>query len=371
MAGDREELESLRRLAELEARASAAPKPEAAQAPSPPRSVLQRALGLNRPPLTPEQQQAIEKVKDYGNLGPAADKVGGFVADQLAATGHSPNISAGGGYAANVLVQAIPTAFGFRTAPKEVSGTEGLAKWLMNKAVKPSTEDVVNKSADKAFGTMLRERQLPTQGGMVKAQQIVNEMHPEVQAGIKASPAEIPIEPMEQGFLGQYEKALPQGAAAVKEVGDVWKNFSQSGLIAGSPTMSAEMADLMKRGAQTNARANYGKPTGEAEKAMAALIREELLKGVPSIRAPLAREAENMNVLDVARNSIAQSSKANPAGLGALRADDALPMLGFLADRSPLIKGLLAHMIYQGGRPEVAIPAGTAASRIPELFKQE
>jgi len=349
---DRQELEELRRLEALESRSSVTP-----------------------PPSKPTIQQLYEQqVKQNGwgtGIPKAANQFGGAVTD-LAAKVLPPEIAAGAGYAANVAAQLPTTLFGFRGTPVESSATAPMAKWLMNKAVKPATEDVVNKSADAAFGTMLRERQLPTQGGMVKAQQIVSDLHPQVKAGIAQSASPVAVAPVEEKFLEQYNKALPQGESAVKEVSDVWKNFSQNHLVAGSDSMTAQMADVMKRGLQKNARANYGKPTGDAAKALAAYLREGMVDSVsPRTQALLAREAANMNVLDVARNSIAQGTKANPAGLAALRADDAIPMLGFLADRSPLIKGLLAHMIYQGGRPEVALPAAAAASRVPELFKQE
>lgn len=359
MDGDREELEALRRLAELEARSKAAPKvPEREQ------TAVREMLGLE--PLS-EKETAFRKQQREGGWGTgipkAAEQFGGWVTDK---TG-SPEA----GLVANVAAQLPTSLFGYRAAPQQVSATEPMAKWLMTKAVKPSTEDIVNKSADKAMGTMLREGQLATPGGMIKAQQIVNEIHPQVQGEIEKSAAEVPVDTIGQKFLEQYNKALPKGKAAVQEVIDTWKNFIENPLIAGSDSMSAMMADVMKRGQQGLSRANYGKETGEASKALAAHIREGLVDAVPAIKEPLAREAANMNVLDVARNSIAQSTKANPAGLAALRADDAIPMMGFLADRSPLIKSLLAHMIYHGGRPEVALPAATAASKVPELFKQE
>lgn len=311
-----------------------------------------------------KQQQKEWNLKNFGVPDFKPYTLGGKVTD---VTG-SPEA----GVATQFALNAAPALFGYRTMPEQVSATEPVAQWLMKKAVKPATEDVVNKSASKAFATMLREGQLPTQGGMVKAQKIVNQLHPQVEAGFAKSTAEIPIAPIGEKYLEQYSKALPQGEAAVKEVGDAWKGFSQNPLISGSDSMTAQMANILKRGQQDLARANYGKPTGEAQKALAAYLREDLLKTAPpELKALLAREAANMNVLDVARNSIASQSKANPAGLAALRSDAAIPMLGFMADRSPFFKGLLAHLLYQGGRPEMAMPAAAAIEKTPQIFSQE
>lgn len=321
-------------------------------------------------PNDPQKRGLAEAQRfGFGGIGNAALEAGNKAVD-VAAKVLPPEIAAGVGVLGNMATQAIPMLMGGGKNPNQLSATEPVAKWLMNKAVKASTDDVASGAAAKAYGTMLRENQSASPSGMVKAQKIVNEMHPQVQAGIERSSAEIPIAPVGEKYLEQYTRAIPQGESAIKEVGDVWKNFSGNPAIAGSESMTAQMADLMKRGAQKNARASYGKPTGEAEKELAALLREELLKGVPSIRAPLAREAANMNVLDVARGSIAQSTKNNPGGLSLL-ANDVLPAAGFLADRSPYFKGLLARMLYQGGKPGYAVPAGVAGSEIPGTFQRD
>ena len=127
--GDREELQALRRMAELEAKAGIAPPtspaPTQSQAPGseplPPLSQRLRDIGMagvrgvtsGQGPLGAIAGMAGEGMRQSGELlNRGAYRAGGAVTDIVSGMGASPEVAGGAGYAANVGMQAIPTVLG-------------------------------------------------------------------------------------------------------------------------------------------------------------------------------------------------------------------------------------------------------------------
>lgn len=273
------------------------------------------------------------------------------------------------GWAANTAAQAVPSFLTSFRLGEPASLLETPAKWLMQKAVKPSNDSLKSSAAQKALADMLREDISPTSGGMGKASDIASQMESKVQQVLQGSTAEVPLEPVNQGMLPAYERALVQGNpnADVKAVGDVWREFADSPLARGQESIPVQLAHAIKQGTQQSIGSKgykeLGTATVQGQKALAAALRQGVAEAAPEVSAPLAREASAMNILDVARNKALISGNKNVMGLGALRlGDNPLSTIGFMADRWPYAQGLLARLLYRAGQPQALAPAAVAGT---------
>jgi hypothetical protein len=109
-----------------------------------------------------------------------------------------------------------------------------------------------------------------------------------------------------------------------------------------------------------------GSAATEAQKALARGLREEVAAKVPETVAPLAREADLMNVMGVAERRALMEANKNPMGL-ALLAKNPYAWAGFMADKSALFKSTVARLLNTLGTPEGARGAMTSSSVGQEL----
>jgi hypothetical protein len=159
----------------------------------------------------------------------------------------------------------------------------------------------------------------------------------------------------------------------------VWDKFRTSPLVAGKTDIPVQLAQELKKGTYRaiggKAYGEIGSASVEAQKALARGLREEVAKAVPSITAPLSREASIMNVMDVAGNRALMEANKNPLGLAALRMDNPASAATFLADRWAALKAFLAMQAYGAGKPQVLGPlgaaAGTAMNNRPALYQED
>lgn len=384
MADDRKELEELRRLSELEARAAAAPAggfdPSKLKINYSDLVPLKNATYEGKP-LTPQQVMEFTKaghLRGWGQgLPHAAYDIGGGATD-LAAKVLPPEIAGGVGYAANVATQAIPNLFGYRAGPMQ-SLTEAPARGLMQSAVKPSST-LPQKDVQNALTTMLQEGINPTEAGMNKASRMAQLLNESTDAAISASPETVNIKRVVSRLVDPYKRAMTQvnPQADMEAIEAARKSFVSSPLVAGKPDIPVALAQKLKSGTYTSigdkAYGELGSASTEAQKQLARGLREEVIKKVPEIAEALKKESSLRNVMEVAASRAAQDANKNPLSLGTSIAaimHDPLAAAGMWANASTRAKALMARMLYQGGRPEVVLPAAQAASRVPELFKQE
>lgn len=352
--GDREELQELRRLAELEQRAG--------------------------PPSQREIYLDEVKRRGWGTGVPAfAYDFGGKVTDLYAKLGAPPELSAAQGYATNVLTQALPslmTASRIQGTP-QTSLTEAPAKYVMQTAVKPAVQDLESGAADKAITTMLQEGINPTRGGMDKARNLVRALNDEVEPAIAASQATVNVPTVGSRLRDPHTTAMTQvnpqdDIAAVREA---WDKFKTSPLVARKVDIPVQLAHALKKGTYQSlggkAYGEIGTASVEAQKALARGLREEVGQAVPSILEPLKREASLMNVRDVAGRRALLESNKNTLGLSGLRMDDPLSAATFWADKSALLKALLARGLYTAGQAEMAAPVGIGANAAYRLRRDQ
>lgn len=282
------------------------------------------------------------------------------------------------GFAANVATQAIPALFGYRVSPAPTSMLADVpvvgSKAMMQRAIKPATEDLISKDAEKAISTLLERDIQPSIGNMQKLAMRTKDLGNQADSLIQQSPATANIGDIGQKYLAQYDKGIAQGN--LQPVQDVWKNFAtHQGVGTNTGDITVQMANLLKKGLYENIGSKeFGKAgtlETQAQKALAHYLSQAERAGVPGAAPLMDEQSKLLNVIDVAKNRLATSGNRDLGGLATLRLDDPRVMAAALADRSPYLKALAARLIHQAGRPEVALPAAQAASRAPEIFSQE
>lgn len=339
-------------------------------------------MGL--PPTSPAGQAAIDymRANSFGSGIPKlAHDVGGKVTD-LAAQVFPPEIAAGIGFGANVLTQAGPSFLTSGSvmgkAPQSLLNWPkwNLPKWLMQTAVKPSTDDLLSGSAGKAISTMLDEGITPTMGGMEKAARASSQLDNQVSQLISGSSAQVPVArigDMRELNARVMKQMNPQ--ADLSAVKAAWDNFRKAPLIAGKTEIPVQLAHELKKGTyQALGGKSYGEvgsASVEAQKTLARNAREAVGEVVPEIKEPLAKQAELMNVRDVAGARALLEANKNPLGLAGLRVDHPLSAATFLADRWAWLKAMTALGLHRGAYPQSIVPlgiAGSMATNQPALY---
>lgn len=332
---DRAELEELRRLAELEAKAGDSKKAET------------------------ERLVKEMKEKGWGSGFPAlAHELGGKVTDL---TG-----SPAAGVAANFLTNAIPEMVTSGSVGAASSLAEKPAKWLMQKAVRPNMAARASGDADKAIKTMLEEGIYPTVSGMEKAGKIAGEMESLVNKAVNKSTGMVKVDDIHAGLKEVYAKFRKQMTpqSDLDAIRKVSEEFFSSPHVAGKTEIPVQLAHELKKGTYAalggKAYGEVGSASTEAQKALARKARQEVGNVVPEISDPLQREANVMNVMDVAGDRALLEGNKNLLSLAPLTSHP-LAAMGFLADRWAALKAFLALQAYHGAKPGVMAPAGVAA----------
>ena len=324
-------------------------------------------------PMTPQQEAVAKDMKDrpWGSgIAKAAEQFGGWVVDK---TG-SPEA----GLVANVAAQLPTSLFGFRAGPMQ-SMTEAPARSLMQSAVKPSST-LPAKDVQSGLTTMLQEGISPTEAGMSKASRLAQKLNETTDAAIAASPETVNIKRVVSRLVDPYKRAMNQvnPQADMDAIEAVRKGFVSSPAVAGQADIPVALAQKLKSGTYTavgeKAYGELGSASVNAQKQLARGLREEVIGKVPQIADTLKRESALRNVMEVAASRAAQDANKNPLSLGTSIAaimHDPLAAAGMWANASTKAKAMAARILYQGGRPEVALPASNAAQRVPELFSRD
>lgn len=349
-------------IAQLEAPETAAPKKEK---PSALRSFAESAMsnvgkfGLMGLPIT----GIMKGTETAGKLlDRAAYEGGGRVTDAAAKVGMSPNVAAGAGYAANVGLQALPMLLGGEVAKGVSPAFQAEGKRMMQSALKPTLETLRTGKAGKAIDTMLEEGVNVTAGGVDKLQNKITGLNQQIAQLIQNSPATVDkakVASTLQDALTKFEKQVtPMSDLAAIE--KAWQEFLNHPLLVGKQDIPVKLAQELKQGTYRSLGDKaYGELKGadiEAQKTLARGLKEEIAKAVPQVQPLNAEESKLLNALNVAERRVLMDANKNPAGLGWLTMNPA-KFVGFMADRSPLFKSLIARMLYSGSEQ---IPATAA-----------
>jgi hypothetical protein len=346
---DREELEALRRLSELEAKAG------------PPKKARS---------LPGDMGSMSSSAAAYGAVGDALESAaysaGGWISDK-ASKFTSPENAGALGYGANVALQALPAVFGGQVAKTMLSPLmKGAGQRMMQSALKPPIKERKSGEAAEAIDTLLndsvRGNMLPgaslTHGQVTKLHDEIDRLGSAVKADIGSSSATIQKGDVGKRLLGTLEQFKNQvnpnaDMAALK---NSWLEFRNHPDLIGKTEIPVQKAHSLKQGTYRSLGDKpYGELQGasvESQKQIARALREEVAGAVPSAAVNLKQQSRMINAADLADRRVMTAGNNNLLGLAPLGVTP-LSWLMFLADRSPATVSTLARMSHSGSN---AIP---------------
>lgn len=314
-----------------------------------------------------------------------ADKVaydaGDYASRGASAVGASPEVAGGVGMAANMGVNAAPSALGAPLVEGAGALTKPLGKWLMGTALKPTWEAWSKGKADRAINTMLTEPGsiLPginaSEGGMNTLRSRSAELNEQVKALLAPSTATVDKKLVTNYAQDAADKFSnhPNALRAQDDVINSMDQFYNHPLISGQANVPVQTAQNLKQGYyKALGDKSYDElktPTTEAEKAIARGLKEQIEKVVPEVGPLNARNRELINALKVGDRRVQMSNNNNPLGLASL-ANGPTGVLAFLADKWGLGKSALARVLYSG-IPEAARTAIPAAQWAESLNRKD
>ena len=281
-------------------------------------------------------------------MGAAIEKVaydaGGKVTDL---TG-----SPAAGYVANVATQAVPTVLSGRAAQSVMSPSfEAAGRRLMQMALKPTYEAHRKGKAAKAIDTLLEEGINPTEGGVNALRSKIDDLNDEIKSRISASSGTVYVGDVDKAILDKLDQFKKQVTpnADMKAVRDAWGEFRSHPLISGQPNIPVQTAQELKQGTyQSLGSKPYGEQQGasvEAQKTLARGLKEGIAKAVPEVADLNKRESALLNAAALAERRSMMANNNQIVGLGWM---NPLMLPFWLAERSPMLGGLMARGMYSG-----------------------
>jgi hypothetical protein len=333
--------------------------PAQASAPEQP-SMLRQAgnLVLNQLPGMPALR--------LGNaLDREAYREGGNVTEAAAKSGMvSPETAAKLGFAANVGVQAIPVIAGSALAKLGEPALQSAGRQLMQSALKPSRAELASGKGAKAVDTMLEEGINVTPGGVRTLNAEIDKLNDAMHAALARSNATVDKAQAAKALddLVQRVKMQVNPQSDMATVQKALDEFLNHPLVAQMSDIPVQLAQQLKQGTYRSLGSkSFGELKGaeiEAQKGLARGLKEEIAQAVPEVGPLNAAESRLLNARDIAENRVLMDANKNPMGLGWLAAHPST-WLGFAADRSPLIKSLLARGLHSGSGPVLTAGGGT------------
>jgi hypothetical protein len=214
-------------------------------------------------------------------------------------------------------------------------------------------------------------------------QKRIAELGDEITEAIKDSPAVINKNDVAARLNSALDKFRSQVTpkADLKTIEDAWSEFLSHPDLAGKINIPVQLAQSLKQGTyRVLGDKPYGEVSGasnEAQKQLARGLKEEISKAVPGVAERNEILSALINAKDIAQRRVMMSGNNNLAGL-ALLANDVKAGLGFMADKSDLVKALLARLVNKSAeRVPQAVGSGAGAAvmaqtgKAPELTPQQ
>jgi len=233
--------------------------------------------------------------------------------------------------------------------------------------------------AAQAVDTLLNEGINVTRGGMEKMQGRIASLNNDIKAKIVGSNAIV----NKQAVAWRLQKVMDDFTKQVTPTSDIaqiqkaWDEFLDHPLLQGND-IPVQLAQELKQGTYKSLgdRA-YGELKSaeiEAQKTLARGLKEEIAAAVPEVRKLNAEESKLLNTLSLVERRVLQEANKNPIGLGWLTTSPT-KFAGWMADRSPLFKSLVARMLNTASEivPKAATPgkvAGVSAKAYADAEKE-
>lgn len=236
------------------------------------------------------------------------------------------------------------------------------ARRLMQSALKPNPAEGIAK-ADRAVQTMLDEGLNVTRGGVQTLRERGSRLNDEVQNIVNASPATIPKwlpATRVQGEMTRLQQNNPLPSSERAGLDAVYNEYMANAHIPQNIPLDA--AQRYKQNLYSGLKKAYGNlSTGEeaGRKALARGLRQDIETRVPEVVPLNARASDIWNALNIAERRSLVAGNKDPISFAPLAASP-VGMGGFLANRSELVKSLLARGLYNSQRAPGAIAGGAA-----------
>jgi len=299
-------------------------------------------------------------------IADAADWAGDKVAKGAEAIGAPVEVAGAAGAATSAGLQV----FGPSLAAKGVAAAgratgdalKSGAQRAMQSALKPNQGELLKGKGEAAVQTLLDEGVNVSSGGVNALQAKIGELNTKIATAIQNSPATIDKSAVATKLNGLFDKFQKQvnptsDLAVIQKAHD---EFMAHPMLRGNQ-IPVQVAQEIKQGTyRALGGKSYGEMKGveiEAQKALAAGIKEEIAKAIPDISPLNAQESKLLGALAPTERRVLMSANHNPVGLGWLTTDP-VKFAGFMADRSNLFKSLIARMLNQTGE---LVPAATSA----------
>lgn len=282
-----------------------------------------------------------------------ANKTGGAVAELAGRTPLPAEVAGGLGVAANVGVQAVPMLLGGAAGKLLGPSIQEKGVNLMQSALKPSKAELLSGDGRDAAKLLLDKGINVTPGGVERLRSEIDALNTEIKQRIASSTATVDKAGIAKRLDDLTDKfkmqVTPQSDLAT--ISKAAQDFADNPLIKTINAIPVQLAQQMKQGTyRMLGEKAYGELKGseiEAQKALARGIKEEVAKAVPNISDLNAAESKLINARDITEARVLMDANKNPFGLGLL-AKNPGAWLAFAADRSPLMKSLLARALYSG-----------------------
>lgn len=311
-------------------------------------------------------------------LAKGADWAGKKTTDAATAAGASAPVAAGAGTAINTGLQALPMAAG-PLAKGVAPLLERGAKATMQNAIKPILGDLKAGDAAQAIDTMLEKGINVTPGGMMELRSQINALNSRIMSAIQNSTGTVNKVRAAQELQGLLDKVTKQATpgADMASVTKAWDEFLSHPLLAGKSEMPVQLAQEIKQGTyRALGDKSYGELKGydvEAQKTIARGLKDGIAEAVPEISGLNAADSKLINALNVVERRVLLHGNNNKVGLGALITNPEMFAV-WMADRSPLLKSLLARAMNSGaeglpGAGEAVGAAGGAMAGRPKRLQ--
>lgn len=250
-------------------------------------------------------------------------------------------------------------------------GVNSAAKSLMQSAIKPTIAQLKSGDAATAVDTLLKYGINPTQGGVSKLRDLIDNLNGEISNRIGSSTATI----SKQDVLKALDPVRTRFGAQVSPTADLSAIQSTADDFLAHPNLigndiPVQTAQELKQGTYRVLAKKYGQmgtADTEAQKALARGLKDEIAQAVPGVGALNAEESNLISTLNVAERRALMELNKNPMGLASL-AHNPASFAMFMADKSALFKSLAARMMNStAAGAQVAVPRLEGALANPLL----
>ena len=362
---DREELEALRRLAELEAKAGDAPVQTMRQKQD---AMLKevmgsKAWGTGFPKFMRELGGKVTDITGSPLLGAVVPTLGEAIPMALTS--------------ARVLPDQLATIPAEELA-KRAPVLEKAAKGIMHSALKPSGTAIQSGDAARAIDTLLKENANISASGSAKLRGLVSQLNAEVAEKIAAAPgATVDKSRVAREVFGTLKKFREQvnKGSDVKQILASWKEFSDDF----ASKIPVAKAQAVKQGTYRILSDKYAKgglpaieneASTQAQMAAARGLRLGLEETVPGVGGLNARESAIINALELSEKRAGIAGNKDLAGIVWLSHNPAAAT-AMMADRSSAFKSWLANKLFQARNQVPAAARAVGISGATAIDQQD